>query len=119
MTTKDKIKLIVQALDDKKGVDIEVMKVEHITTLTEYFVICSATSTTHVKALADEVEFRMKRDLDLVQTHSDGYQSAKWIVLDYGFVFVHVFLPEAREFYGLEKLWKDSEPVDIREFIDD
>ena len=117
MTTKDKVKVIVKALDSKKGKDIQVLQVEQLTTLTEYFVICTATSTTHVKALADEVEFQMKQKLSTIQTHEDGYSSANWIVLDYGFAFVHVFLPEAREFYGLEKLWKEGQPVELSEFI--
>lgn len=118
MTTKESIKAIVKALDEKKGQNIEVLKVADITSLTEYFVICSATSSTQVKALADNVDFKLKNDHGIVQHHFEGYQSANWILLDYGFALVHVFMPEAREFYSLEKLWKDAEQIDIKEFID-
>ncbi len=115
MTTKEKVKAIVDALDEKKGQDIEVLKVEEITTLTEYFVICTATSTTQVKALADNVEFRLRHDWNLEKHHAEGYGSAKWILLDYGFAIVHIFVPEAREFYSLEKLWKDAVKIESSE----
>lgn len=110
---KSYVKAIVNALENKKGIDINVLHVEELTTLAEYFVICTATSTTQVKALADEVEFRLKTDLNVTPHHIEGHQSASWILVDYGFALVHVFLSEAREFYSLDKLWKDAVKVDI------
>lgn len=108
---KETVKYICQALLEKKGRELQVLYVEEKTSLTEYFVICSATSTTQVKALADNVEWHLKTDHGLMPHHTEGFESAQWILLDYGSVLVHVFMPEAREFYKLENLWKDSQRV--------
>lgn len=107
-TTETYIKAAVQALDSKRGQDIQVLKVADLTTIAEYFVICTASSTTLVKTLADEVEFRLKTDYGILPHHVEGHDSASWILLDYGFALVHVFLESARSFYSLEKLWKDA-----------
>lgn len=115
MTAQETVKHICEALLEKKGRQLEVLHIEEITTLTEYFVICSATSTTQVKALADNVEWRMKTDHALTPHHTEGFESAQWILLDYGAVLVHVFMPEAREFYKLENLWKDGRKIDLRD----
>lgn len=114
-TNETYVKAMVQALDSKKGLDIQVLKVGSLTTLAEYFVICTATSTTQVKALSDEVEFRLKTDYEVMPHHVEGHDSASWILLDYGFALVHVFLESARSFYGLEKLWKDATVVPVEE----
>lgn len=114
-TTETYVKAIVQALDNKKGQDIQVLKVGDLTTLAEYFVICTASSTTQVKSLSDEVEFRLKTDYEQMPHHVEGHDSASWILIDYGFALVHVFLESARSFYGLEKLWKDAIVVPIEE----
>lgn len=111
MTNQEKVKYICEALLEKKAQSVEVLHVEQLTTLTEYFVICSATSTTQVKALADSVDFHMKNDHNEMPHHTEGFDSAQWILLDYGSVLVHVFMPEAREFYKLENLWKDGTRV--------
>lgn len=113
--TRTYVKAAVRALDSKRGEDIQVLKVGDLTTLAEYFVICAATSTTQVKTLADEVEFRLKTDYGVVPHHIEGHDSASWILLDYGFALVHVFLQEARDFYGLEKLWKDAAQIPLDE----
>ena len=102
-TTRDYVKAMVNAMDSKRGEDIQVLKVADLTSIAEYFVICSATSTTQVKTLADEVEFKLKTDYEVMPHHVEGHDSASWILLDYGFALVHVFLESAREFYGLEK----------------
>ena len=86
-----------------------------LTELTEYFVICSASSTTQVKALADNVEWHLKYDHDEMPHHTEGYESAQWMLLDYGCAVLHVFMPEARKFYNLENLWKDGTPVTLEE----
>lgn len=113
--TRTYVKAAVRALDSKRGEDIQVLKVGDLTTLAEYFVICAATSTTQVKTLADEVEFRLKTDYGVVPHHIEGHDSASWILIDYGFALVHVFLQEARDFYGLEKLWKDAAQIPLDE----
>lgn len=115
MTAQENVKHICEALLEKKARQVQVLQVEKLTALAEYFVICSATSTTQVKALADNVEWRMKNDYDVTVHHTEGFESAQWILLDYGSVLVHVFMPEAREFYKLENLWKDGTPVPLAE----
>ncbi len=109
--TRTYVKAMVQALDSKRGEDIQVLKVGDLTSIAEYFVICTANSTTQVKTLADEVEFRLKTDYNVVPHHVEGHDSASWILIDYGFALVHVFLESAREFYSLEKLWKDATTI--------
>ena len=106
-TTETYIKAAVQALDSKRGQDIQVLKVADLTTIAEYFVIC--------KTLADEVEFRLKTDYGILPHHVEGHDSASWILLDYGFALVHVFLESARSFYSLEKLWKDAVQIPVDE----
>ena len=95
---------IARVLDKKKASDVKVLKVRDLTVLADYFVIATGTSSTHVKSLAEEVEF----------LRTEGYDSKNWILLDYGEVIVHVFYPEARSFYDLEHLWADAEPVDMK-----
>lgn len=105
MEIKELAEKIVEILDNKKGVDIELIPVAEKTVLADYFVICSGTSSTHIKALADEVEYMLKRDFDVAPDHIEGRESGRWILLDYKDVVVHVFHPEERANYNLEKLW--------------
>ena len=115
LTAQETVKAICEALIEKKAQGIEVQHVERLTELTEYFVICSATSTTQVKALADNVEWHLKYDHDVMVDHTEGYESAQWMLLDYGCAVLHVFMPEARKFYNLGNLWKDGTPVSLEE----
>ena len=114
MTAREIAALAVQALEDKKAGDIKVLDISKVSTLGDYFVLCEGTSTTQVKALADQVEFVLGQN-GVEPDRIEGYQSAGWIVLDYGDVIVHVFHKESREFYGLERLWADGKPVTIDE----
>jgi ribosome-associated protein len=98
---------MVKILDDKKARDIKVINIDKITILTDYFVICSGTSTTHIKALADEIEFRLK-ERGMECARKEGYNSARWILMDYGGVVLHIFHEEDRSFYNLERLWSDG-----------
>ena len=113
MDAKQLVKYACEALLERKGQDIQVLHIEELTTLAEYFVICSATSTTQVKALADSVEFHLKNDHDMMPHHVEGFESSSWILLDYGSTLVHIFLPETRDFYRLEKRWKDGENIPL------
>ena len=106
MEIKELADKIVEILENKTGVDIELIPVAEKTVLADYFVICSGTSSTHIKALADEVEYMLKRDYDITPDHIEGRESARWILLDYKDVVVHVFHPEERQNYSLEKLWE-------------
>lgn len=101
------------ALDKKKAANIKVIKVRDLTVLTDYFVIANGTSTTHVAALADEVEFQLDKNAAEKPNHIEGSDSKRWILLDYGNVIVNVFTPDTRDFYGLEHQWADGEEVDI------
>lgn len=105
-------KIAADALDSKKGLDVTVLAVGKQTVLADYFVIATGTSSTHVKALADEVEFKLKEagfECGHVEGHGD------WKLLDYHSVIVHVFTKEAREFYKLEKLWNDAQVLSEEE----
>lgn len=110
------VKKIVKALDDKKAIDIRVIKIEDLTTLAEYFVICNGTSTTQIKTLADEVEVMMTEQGEKI-IHREGYSAGNWILLDYGFIIVHVFHKDMREYYNLERLWADGEMIEISTFL--
>lgn len=107
-------KKIAKILDNKKASDIKVLKIQDLTILADYFVIASGTSNTQVKALAEEVEYKLSQE-GIEPNHVEGASSRSWILLDYGSVVVHVFYPETREFYDLERLWADAEPVEMEE----
>ena len=99
---------IVEILEDKKAKDVSTIDIKNVTVLADYFVICSGTSTTHIKAMADEVETKLKESGEQLFNNKQGYNSARWILLDYGSVIVHIFHEEDREFYNLERLWSDG-----------
>ena len=98
---------IADILKGKKARDIKVIDIKGVTILADYFVICSGTSTTHIKALADELETKME-EAGFRYLHKEGYNSARWILLDYGDVVVHIFHEEDRNFYNLERLWAEG-----------
>ncbi len=112
MESKELAVKIAAVLDRKKAMNLKILNIQELTTLGDYFVICNGTSSTHIKALADEVEFQMKQE-GVLPNHSEGYASASWILLDYGSVIVHVFTPDAKDFYSLERLWSDAPEVAI------
>ena len=116
MQAEKKCEIIVKALDSKKGLDIRLIKVSDITALTEYFVLATGTSSTQVRALAEEAEIRMSQ-AGVEPHHTEG-KSTGWILLDYGDVVVHVLNEQSREFYDLERLWADGEKIDISDIID-
>ena len=100
-------KKIEGILDEKKAKDISIISIKEISILADYFVICSGTSVPHIKSLADEVEERMEKE-NVKILHKEGYNSARWILLDYGSVVIHIFHEEDRDFYNLERLWADG-----------
>ena len=103
---KELAEAIAEVLDSKKGFDIEVVYVADKTVLAEYFVICSGNTSTHIKSLVDETEYKIGQR-DLMPYHVEGKDNNSWIVMDYSNVIVHVFTREAREFYNLEKLYEN------------
>ena len=106
-------KKIAENLDTKKAQDIKILKKEDLTVVTDYIVIATGTSTTQVKSLADEVDFKVKQELDISPARVEGYESKNWILLDYETVIVHIFHPQAREYYDLDKLWADGTPIEM------
>ncbi|MBP3272074.1 MAG: ribosome silencing factor [Ruminococcus sp.] len=113
---KEVLKTIVKALDSKRAEDIMAVGIRDLTIIADYFVIANGTSTTQTKALADSVEYELKK-LGLEPARTEGYAQANWIILDYGDIIVHVFYKETRDFYNLEKLWSDGVNVDISEYL--
>lgn len=105
-------KIAAEALDSKKGLDVTVLAVAEQTVLADYFVIATGTSSTHVKALIDEAEYKLK-EAGYECGHLEGH--GDWKLLDYHSVIIHVFTKEAREFYKLEKLWSNAEALPIEE----
>lgn len=113
MTSRETALLLAKALDSKKGLDIKVLETGELTTLADYFVLCSAGSSTQIRALADACEKAMKEEANELPHHVEGHRGGTWILLDFSAVVVHVFNEEARQFYDLERLWSDATPVDL------
>jgi len=107
---------VTKALDEKKGMDIKLLKIDRVSSLADYFLICTGTSNTHVKTLCDYAEFIMEQ-VGEPMLGREGHRGNAWELLDYGSIVVHVFTEEARKFYDLERLWADAETVDISEII--
>ena len=109
--------LTAKAISSKKGLNIKLIEIGDISSLADYMVIATGTSSTHVKAIADEVEYQLD-EAGISVSHIEGYRSNSWILLDYVDVIVHIFSDEAREFYDLERLWQDGKEIDISDIVD-
>ena len=107
---------IVKILDANKAGQLKLLRVNDQTVMTDYFVICTGNTNTHIKSLAGEVEYKLGEQ-GVNHTGMDGYESGIWIVLDYGSVMVHIFNREQRDFFKLEKLWADAEDVSIENIV--
>ena len=107
---------VTKALDEKKGIDIKLLRIEKISSLADYFIICTGTVNTHVKTLCDYAEYTMEQ-LGEPMLGREGHRGNSWELLDFGSVVVHVFTDEARKFYDLERLWADAEFVDLSEIV--
>lgn len=103
---------IVKVMDDKNAQDIKLLRVSDNTVITDYFVICTANSTTQVKSIAGEIEFKLG-ERGLSPAHVEGYDGSTWIAMDYLHVIVHIFHREQRDFYKLEKVWGDAEDIPV------
>lgn len=112
MDSRDLANHITELIFGKKGYDVKILDLREVTTLTDYFIICSADSDTQVKAIADEVDKKL-RDDGIKSWHTEGYKSLSWVLIDYVDVVVHVFKKDSREFYNLEKLWGDAPVIDV------
>ena len=118
MNTTELSNFIAKAASDKKARDIVMLDMRNISIITDYFIVCSANSTTQVKAIADNIEDKLA-EAGVHPTHKEGYADARWVLLDYGDVVAHVFLEEERDFYNLEQLWADAPSESFVENTDD
>lgn len=102
-----KLEIITKACEDKKGLDMKVLNIASMTAIADYFVIVSGNSSNQVSSIADEIENKMA-EAGFEKTSREGYNSARWILLDFGDIIAHVFHKEEREYYNLDRLWSDS-----------
>ncbi|MDE6470361.1 MAG: ribosome silencing factor [Eubacterium sp.] len=117
MEAKDIVKTAVTAIDSKKGENIQVIGITDLTIIADYFVIATGTSSTQVKAIAEEVEYKLEQQ-GISAHHIEG-RNTPWVCLDYNSVVIHIFYKEQRDFYQLERLWEDGEKIDITNFLED
>ena len=111
MNPKELALKIADILDEKKGSNITILNVSHLTSVTDYFVICSARNTVQVGTLAEDVEEKLIETDGLEARRKEGYRESRWVVLDYASVIVHVFHEQEREYYNIERLWMDGSNV--------
>ena len=110
LTRNSKIfKTIIQAIQEKKGENVISLDLRKIPeAVADFFIICEASSTTQVKAIADSIEEEVKKNCDEIPYKHEGRQSLQWVLIDYVNVVIHVMLPEHRRFYKLEDMWSDA-----------
>ena len=111
------VKLALASAGEKKAVNITALDLREIASFTEFFIITSGTNQRQVQAISDEIEEQLKKQFSQKPTRIEGYPTAEWILMDYGDFIVHIFEQKAREFYDLERLWRDAKKVDLPENI--
>ena len=116
LTPKEIAIAVTKALDEKKGMNIKLLKIDKVSSLADYFLICTGTSNTHVKTLCDYAEYTLEQ-LGETMLGREGHRGNSWELLDYGTIVIHVFTTEAREFYALERLWADAENIDLSDIL--
>lgn len=112
--SKEMAKLAIEALEDKKAEDIRLIDIAEISVLGDYFLIASGTNRSQIQALADNVQEKLGRAGAHVK-QVEGYDSANWILMDFGDIIVHVFDKENRLFYNLERIWRDGKLIEKEE----
>ena len=118
LTPKEIALEVTKALDAKKGMDIKLLKIDSVSSLADYFLICTGTSNTHVKTLCDYAEYTLEQ-LGEPMLGREGHRGNTWELLDFGCVVIHVFTNEARQFYDLERLWSDGEVIPLSEVLNE
>lgn len=116
LTSLEVAELAVRVLDSKKAKEIRVLETKDITVLADYFILCTAGSTTQIKTLADEVDKALTEKGER-SLRTEGYRGGGWVLVDFGSIVVHIFLKEIREFYALERLWRDARELDISAWV--
>lgn len=114
MTSEEKAKLAAEAAEELRANRIVILDVQDQTQIADYFVICSGTSDVHIRAIADKVIEKMV-DAGLSKPRREGVEAASWVLLDYGDVIVHIFMPEVREYYNLESFWSGAKVIELVE----
>lgn len=109
------VKLALRCADEKKAFNIVVLDLREVASFTEFFIIASGANPRQVQAVSDEISEQLKKQLKSRAIRIEGYRSAEWILLDYGDFIVHIFEKEARDFYDLERLWRDARKVELPE----
>ena len=109
--TKELVKAAVEALKDKKGGNIRIIDIHDVSVVADYFIIADGANVSQVQALADNVEEYMEK-AGRPEHKTEGYQSAGWILLDYGDIIIHIFSEEDRLFYDLERIWRDGKVIE-------
>lgn len=112
MNSKEMLKIIVEALEDKKAIDIQVIDISEVSVLADYFVVVSGSNRNQVQALSNNVEEELGK-LSVFPSQIEGYNLANWILMDYKDVVIHIFDEENRSFYDLERIWKDGKLVEL------
>lgn len=115
MTSKEMVKIAIQALEEKKGENIRIIDISKVSVLADYFIIAEGKNRNQIQALTDSVEKELGQK-GIVPKQIEGYESANWVLMDYSDIIVHVFDNENRLFYDLERIWRDGICVDAKEF---
>ncbi len=113
----EEVKLAIVSASEKKAFDIVALDLREVTSFAEFFVIASGANQRQVQAISDEINEKLKEQLKARPLRIEGYASGEWILLDYGDFIIHIFEQKAREFYDLERLWRDAKKVEIPENI--
>lgn len=114
LKAKEVAAIAAKALDEKKGLDLKLIEITDVSTLADYFLICTATSNTHVKTLCDAVEEALETAGEQMLSR-EGHRGGTWVLLDYGCLVIHVFTEETRAFYDLERKWEDGKQIALDE----
>ena len=115
METFEILKLAANVLNDKKAMQMQAIRIDEISDIADYFLICTATSNAHIRALADEVEEKLK-EAGVQAGHIEG-RASDWLLLDYNDVVIHIFGRQSREFYALERMWQDGKHIDLTQIL--
>jgi ribosome-associated protein len=111
----ERAKLALHCASEKKAVNLTAIDLREIASFTEFFIITSGTNQRQVQAIADEIEEQLKKQLSERPIRIEGYTTAEWVLMDYGDFVIHIFEQKAREFYDLERLWRDAKKVQLPE----
>ena len=105
--------IAVRAAESKKATDIKVLDLTGITSFADYFVLCTGNNARQIQAISEEIGIQLKHQAKELPKSVEGYNQAEWVLMDYGDLLIHIFSPKAREYYDLERLWRNAKPVEV------